>query len=392
MKFRSTLILMAAIVLLVSERPVNASTYRLEPINSYYNIEVKYDEIKAFVGNRNLDLTVTMSTPASVQIPDSSRLALMSVESNEETRIKIKPLFSTARTENGGFVQTVYHYKIEILDGLEPRMYPLILKFSDPNNTGIQRYVDLFVGVRGKGKLRLVEASFAPVQLNSVVNIELKFANDYPDYTINIDAIEISSDPPDIIRRATLKDEVSVLPSQRGNLILLDSGLSIDPAQQRSVNIELITGGMTSAQQWLLGFGDSSKLKFEVSYNDGYGRKVSDFTTEANVKFKPRDSYLIFMLVVGLFCGTLLLLLIDYLVKKRVITKGGLLFFAASTLIVGFITAVVALVGQIQIVAFQKINLSYDVPGAIFVMGLAAAFGGTYFIRNWFDKSPARSK
>ena len=56
------------------------------------------------------------------------------------------------------------------------------------------------------------------------------------------------------------------------------------------------------------------------------------------------------------------------------------------TILVGIVITIIAWAGQIQIIAFKDINLSYDRPVVIFIIGLIGALGGVHYLNNWAKK------
>ena len=60
--------------------------------------------------------------------------------------------------------------------------------------------------------------------------------------------------------------------------------------------------------------------------------------------------------------------------------------FVGVTILVGLVITVIAWAGQIQIIAFKDIHLSYDRPVVIFIIGLIGALGGVHYLNSWAKK------
>jgi hypothetical protein len=212
----------------------------------------------------------------------------------------------------------------------------------------------------------------------------LTLANDYKDYALNINTIRIAA-MPSVINGVEVVNDDNTSATVKNNVITFEPALSIPPAQEQSIDLMLDIGRMPSLQAWFTGLGDQSKLTFNIHYNDGHGRDISDWKGEASVKFKPSDRLLCGVLILGLLMGTGTKVCLEALRKQDAITTRGVAKFVLFTLVIGLVTALIALVGQIQIIAFNKVDLSYDVPGATFVIGFAAAISGVHLLNNWMN-------
>jgi hypothetical protein len=380
MKSRNLLFLSVVFVLLATARDSNAHT-QTKPVTSTYNVEAVYDEARAVIGNKNLELKITVQPLPGATVRESDRLTLTKVHSVNNPAIQIT---QTSRGHGGN----VYLYNVELMDGLEPRNYKLTLEFLDQQQNGTSIIIDLDVGVRSEGKLKLIEEKREPLVLGTKRVLELKFVNLYVDYQANINKIKIDSIPSGIIESMEVIDGVENGATVKHNVILFDPVLTIEPFQRRSVDVVLKLGGMPSLQNYIMGFGDDSKLKVAVTYDDGRGRFISDLEAQMDVKLRPNDRFLVGALIIGLLVGTGIKFYLEYLRKKGAITKKGVAGFVVITMIVGLVVFVVTWLGQIQIIAFKTVDLSYDKPGVIFILGCAGSLAGVHYLNKWLKFTP----
>ncbi|HEX8353362.1 MAG TPA: hypothetical protein VF611_10705 [Pyrinomonadaceae bacterium] len=378
MKSRVLLLLTGTAVLLTTARYANANTAtsQVKPVNDYYNIEAVYSKKQARVGNRFLELKVTVIPVPGVPIPAADRITLVNVEASDNREINV-------RLTSSGHNSNVYTYNVDLGERLEPRTYKLTLEFQSPRNSSISILIDLDVGVREKGKLRLMEVAQEPLVLGGEQVVKFKFANDYVDYPVNISRIKIDSIPSGIIDGLEVKDGAEGKPSVRNNVIIFEPVITIQPAQRHSLDIALKLGGVPSLQDYVMGFGDDSKLTVEVTYDDSNERTLTDLTGESPIKVRPSDRVLVGALILGLLAGTGIRFRLEYLRKKGAITRNGVAGFVMVTMIVGLVVFVVTWVGEIQIIAFKKLDLSYDRPGVIFILGFAGALTGVHYLNKW---------
>lgn len=378
MRPKAVLFLAPVVWLLSSAAAARATSYDLSPpINNYYNIKAEYSEKLAYAGNRNLELRVTLTTPAAV--PAAERITLAGVQSVDEPRIRITPLVRAGAAGDNVF-------RVEVPAGVEPRTYKLTLEFRDPQQTSILRYIDLNVGVRSQGKLRLVEAKTDPLILGAAREYALRFANDYPDYDVNVNRIIIRSLPSDLIESVRVAPGVGVEARVEHNVITFDPGVSIEASQQGTIPVVIGLRRTPSFINWVTGYGDDTKLAFDVRYDDGHERLISDFTPEVSVKVRPGDGFLFWTMVLGVLLGTGIKFYLEYLRRRGVVTKKGVAGFVVITVLVGIVITIVAWAGEIQIIAFKSVDLSYDKPSVIFIIGLIGALSGVHYLHRWSKK------
>jgi hypothetical protein len=388
MRLRAALFLMSVLWLLslgptaaADERPLNVT---LSPqINSYYSIKASYVEKQAYAGNRNLVLTVMMNSVGVV--PEPGRLTLSGVQSLDEPRIKITPLGSGG----DGLEQ---QFRVDIPEALEPRVYKLSVEFRDQKQTGILRYLDLNVGARRAGKLRLVEAERKPLVMGERTPFAIRLANDYPDYTVSVKKIAVSlsadNSSADLIEGVEqVKGDEEVQARVSGNEITFTPGVSIEPAgAQGQINLVLKLKSWPSLIGWATGYGDDTRLTLDVTYDDGHERTIHESYPDVKVRVRPGDRLLLWTILLGVLVGTFIKFYLEYLRKRGGISRKGVAWFVVITIVVGFVITIIAWAGEIQIIAFKDIKLSYDKPSVIFIIGLAGALGGVHYMQKLLKK------
>ena len=380
-------ILLTGIVLfwLVTAKSIAAQV--LEVVNEHYLIEADYDKEKAFAGNKNLKLKITMKTVVNAVVPGDKVIKLAKHDPPEDSNIEVR-WESSEKGIRDNYNQEVNTFLVKIPEGTEPKTYKVRLKFqNEADQTTVNRDVDLFVGERTKSKLKIVGAESEPfiAGSSSVYNLELH--NEYLDYTVNVHKIRIIPVPAGLITKVDLAPLGEVKPEidPRTQSISFRPFLSIKPGRKETLALELGLGSM-SITNWIAGFGDGSKLKFDVEYDDSNERTITPSTQESPLKIRPSDGSLLGAMFFGVLIGTGLKFYLEYLREKGVINKKGVAVFVAITILVGIVITIIAWAGQIQIIAFKDINLSYDRPVVIFIIGLIGALGGVHYLNNWAKK------
>lgn len=359
----------------------------LEVVNEYYLIEAEYDREQAFAGNKNLKLKVTMKTAVNAAVPPDKVIKLAKHDSPEDSNIEVK-WENAERFVRDNYNQEVNTFLIKIPEGTEPKTYKVRLKFqNEADQTAVNRDVDLFVGERTKSKLRMVGAESEPFIAGSTAVYNLELHNGYLDYTVNVHKIRIIPVPAGLIRSVDLAPLGEVKPEidSRTQTISFKPFLSIKPGRKETIPLELGVGSM-SITNWIAGFGDGSKLKFDIEYDDGNERTITPSTQESALKIRPSDGSLLGAMFFGVLIGTGLKFYLEYLRQKGVINRKGVAVFVGITILVGIVITIIAWAGQIQIIAFKDINLSYDRPVVIFIIGLIGALGGVHYLNNWAKK------
>jgi signal peptidase I len=339
-----------------------ARTFPLEKIsrgNQEFSGTVSYDVEKAYAGNHNLEVFVSLSTKGL------KNLELIKFDPPDQTKIRLTEISKVASFDSAtGLQTTVYKYLADIPEGTEPRIYLTTLSLGYPGDKNTNRTVWLYVGVRNKGKLNVIADSINTTEFytGTTNTYHLELENNFPDFPVNVRSVTIKSDPLDLVESATTPIE----------------NTSIDALQRGAIDLKVKTAPL-SFSNLLSGFGDSPRLVLNVTYDDSYGRVVTDLSYPVKVKIRPRDRILVIAMLVGVVIGAILRLYLQRLQRRGVITRREKLAAIGITSLIGLVVSFVALVGRIKIVAFDQMG-SYDNPGVIFIISLAGAVGGAQLL------------
>jgi len=369
--FHKSLIL--ACVVLATAATASARTFPLEKItrgNQEFFGTVSYDVEKAYAGNHNLELLISLSTK------DAAQMDLIKLDPPDQTQIQFKEMSNDGFLDPAtGLRTSEYKYLADIPDGTEPRIYLITVSFGSPNEKNINRTFWLYVGVRNKGKLSVVTDSDSTTEFftGTTNKYQLQLENNFPDYAVNIKNITIRSDPSGLVESKT----VDV------------SNMSIDPAQRGVIDLDLKAAPM-SFTNLLSGFSDSTRLKMDVTYDDGYGRSVTDLSQSVKIKIRPRDRVLVVAMLIGVIIGAILKLYLQRLQQQGLITRREVFVAVTITSLIGLVVSFIAVVGRIKIIAFDQMG-SYDNPAVIFVISLAGAVGGAQLLSTFFKSGSSSS-
>ncbi len=352
----------------------SARTFPLEKItrgSQEFFGNVSYEVEKASAGNHNLELTLSLGTKGS------TNFELVNFEPPEQAKFRFKEISKNPSFDQATGLQTTdYKYLVDIPEGTEPRIYLVTVSLTYPgsNEKNINRTFWLYVGVKNKGKLAVVnDPSSATEFFTGTKNpYRLELENNFPDYPVNIRSVTVKCDPQGLIERTTLPIE----------------NVTIDALQRGGIDLELKAAPM-SFSTLLSGFSKPPELVFQISYDDSYGRLVTDLEHRAKIKIRPRDHVLVIAMVIGVVIGAVLKLYLQRLQQQGLISRREVVMAVTFTSLIGLVVSFVAIVGKIQVVMFQTTG-SYDNPGVIFIISMAAAVGGAQLLSTFF-KSVAGS-
>jgi len=369
--FHKTLLLACAVI--AAATTAGARTFPLEKITrgtQEFFGTVSYDVEKAYAGNHNLELLVSLSTK------DAAPLDLIKFDPPEQTQIQLRQMSNDQFIDPAtGLRTSEFKYLADIPDGTEPRIYLVTLSFASPGDKNINRTFWLYVGVRNKGKLSVVTDSDSTTEFFTGTSnkYQLQLENNFPDYAVNIKNVSIRSDPNGLVESKTIDI----------------SNMSIDPAQRGVIDLDLKAAPM-SFTNLLSGFSDSTRLKLDVTYDDGYGRTVTDLNQSVKIKVRPRDRVLVVAMLIGVVIGAILKLYLQRLQQQGIISRRDVFVAVTITSLIGLVVSFVAVVGRIKIIAFDQMG-SYDNPAVIFVISLAGAVGGAQLLSTFFKSGTSSS-
>lgn len=344
----------------------NARTFPLEKVTrgtQEFFGTVVYDVEKAYAGNHNLELSITLSTK------DPTNLDLVKVEPPDQAKIRFMEISKAGSFDPATGLQTTeYKYLADIPESTEPRIYLVTVSLAYPGDKNINRTFWLYVGVRNKGKLTVVTDAVSTTEFytGAVNNYRLELENNFPDFPVNVRSVTIKSDPLGLIESSTVPIE----------------NMSIDPLQRGAIDLNLKTAPM-SFSNLLSGFSDSTRMIVNVTYDDGYGHIITDLTYPVKIKVRPRDRVLVMAMLIGVIIGAILKLYLQRLQNQGIITRREVVMAVGITSLIGLVVSFVAVVGRIKIIAFDQMG-SYDNPAVIFVIGLAGAVGGAQLLSTFF--------
>jgi hypothetical protein len=90
-------------------------------------------------------------------------------------------------------------------------------------------------------------------------------------------------------------------------------------------------------------------------------------------------------MILGLLAGAFIKYYLQRLQQAGQISRRQVITFVTVTMLIGAVVAIIAMVGKIQIIAFDTKG-SYDKPVVIFSIALAGAVGGAQLISGWVKK------
>jgi Kef-type K+ transport system membrane component KefB len=158
--------------------------------------------------------------------------------------------------------------------------------------------------------------------------------------------------------------------------------LRIEPQAPRSLEVPFKVADM-SYKNLLSGFGDPNYLIMTITYDDSNDRVISYLAPKVKIKVRPSGRVLFVSMLIGVVVGTVLKFVLQRLQRKGIISRREAVWFAGSTVFIGLVVSIIALVGKVKIVFFETTG-SYDVPSVIFVVGVVAAVLGAQLLTTWF--------
>jgi hypothetical protein len=361
-----------------------------------YTVNIEYDYLKAIAGSDYLEINVSIETLGK-------NLKLVSCERCDPNSSVFSHMSGPTVMDPGqpsatnGISRAKYRFVAGIKKDTKPKEYNVDLRFEPPDVAQWRRtdpqYSDIFVGfplyvgVLQDGLLSVLSKpkpeSCSSGQLHPVT---LMLHNDFPNYTINVQKLIVTASPTELL------DGVVVPATSRGKvdgtMIVFDPPVSIAPFQEESLRFNVQMAGM-SAGNYLLGFDPESQLNFSFIYDDGKGRRISDYTYTRGLHLQPRLLVLAVAVLLGISVGVFLMFVWKMLVLEGTGLRKGMA--VATTVVIALVVSILAMQGELN-VSFEafKLRASYDKPLMLFVFSLFATVLGTPILRKAFglDKQP----
>jgi len=362
-----------------------------------YTVNIEYDYLKAIAGSDFLEINISIETLGK-------NLRLINCERCDPNSSVFSHMSGPTVMDPGepsatdGISRARYRFVAGIKKDIKPKEYNIDLRFEPPEVAKWRRtdpqYSDIFVGfplyvgVLQNGLLSIVESRPKPESCFSgqLHPVTLVLHNDFPSYTINVQKLIVTASPTDL-----LEGVVSPAISNgrvEGSTIVFEPPVSIAPSQDESLRFNVQMAGM-SPGNYLLGFDPESQLNFSFVYDDGKGRRISDYTYTRGLRVQPRLLVLGVAVLLGISVGVFLMFVWKMLVLEGTGLRKGMA--VATTVVIALVVSILAMQGELNI-SFEafKLRASYDKPLMLFVFSLFATVLGTPILRKAFglDKRP----
>jgi hypothetical protein len=346
-----------------------------------FTIKPSYVLTEMMAGRRDVKLTISISAPSS----GSEFLELRGAPVVTSQDVVDKLQFTANGSEDSEDSEEVihtrkYHFSVRLDDTIDPRPHQVKVAFGlkgEPERNESLRYFVLNVGVNKNGKL----APIPPAEDSQIPSFEtgffggakhtyqLNLQNSFSEYTVSIESIRIYSEPLGLIEEKTFPFE---------------NGINMLPGEQKTIPLEFETTAL-GLKNLIRGLAITPRIKAEVLYNDGKGRRITDFKPRFAVNIPPTSQALIGAVFLGLLLGAGIRTLLEWLVFKKQLNTPSVLKLISYSLLFGLLLVVLVVVGQIEIKAKTfSMSSSYDNPLVMFSVGLIGAIAGLQMIIGWY--------
>lgn len=363
----------------------------ISPYGRSYTVSIEYDYLKAIAGTDYLEINVSIETMGkNLKLVSCERCDSNSSVFSHMSEPKLMDSGQPSATD--GVSLAKYRFVAGIKKDTEPKEYNVDLRFEPPDVDQLRQadpqYSDIFVGfplyvgVLKAGLLTVREPKPKPESCSSgqIHPLTLVVHNDFPSYTLNLQKLIVTASPSGLLERVVS----TAAPSGQidGNMIVFEPPVSIAPAQDEILTLNVQMAGM-SPGNYLLGFDPESQLNFSFVYDDGKGRRISDYTYARGLRMQPRLLVLGVAVVLGISVGVFLMFVWKMLVLEGTGLRKGMA--VATTVVIALVVSILALQGELN-VSFEafKLRASYDKPLMLFVFSLFATVLGTPILRKAF--------
>jgi hypothetical protein len=353
-----------------------------------FTATVQYEPANAWVGNDNFSLTITIETIGSkvLELVECDRCG--GADSPIKTKGALQLVEDGTPARDRPWKRT-YHLDAPIKSDIDPRQYDIALRFASPrassgNVPDSFTTFPLYVGVREKGNLKVEESGSVKPELcmSERHRFTLRMKNGFRNYDVHLQKLTIGSEPNGLVTRVVRvrAGDITTQPSDADPLaVTFDPTFAIGAAQNEDLAVEVEMASM-SWSTFLSGFGDDQRATFSLVYDDGWGRKISDYRYERPIRLQPGRGWLGFSVGLGVVAGIFLMSAWKLLSYEGALWRKVSL--VVTTVLIGLITAVVALAGELNIALFN-IRASTDKPMMLFVLSLVATVLGTPLLKKY---------
>jgi hypothetical protein len=257
------------------------SDARRPPRKASSEISYDYDREQALVGSK-FPLFITVTSP------NWKKLNELKLILDDDTRnvISIEPAGKSLLFGERDF-EKEFRYTVTVTSYAQPKSYLVGISYDhDRKYAGLS----LDVGVKKDGRLTIAGTA-APVVMTAGESstILLKVHNEFPDYTVNIRKLEVSSSPAGVVELTAERQEVASIAHDVTTIFPIE-----------------LKAAPTTLKQLISDIRRPPTLNFTFDYDDDHGRVKSDFNQQLELRVKPDYGKILWAVLLGGVVGIMM--------------------------------------------------------------------------------------
>ena len=359
-----------AAVLSLSAPPADAELLKPLTPDSQYNVTLNVTPPQLFPGaTAYVGLSISSINGPPPPLRDAS---------NPDRAITVFVMGSTRQPPKDGLQQTDYSLRLEIDRSAGPHRYPIFFYFQLEGQPQLTtEIVALPVGVTHDGLLEVNDkAADAEVITGSSATSDLWLKNDYTEYDVSIDQIDLTSQPNYLARLVSIDGETKA--TVREQRAVFDPPLIVPANGQKLVRMTLAFAPPPFGDA-LRGL-DGSSVELALTYGESGGRRISENKLHRTLKVRPSLWLAALAVLIGIGVGSWLGYA-TYLGKIQSSRDRGKAI--ATNAVVGVLMVFAVVVGHLKLSIFS-LETSGTNPVLLMLLATLAAFGGMPLFKKAF--------